>query len=78
MSRFNNGQPLGKDLITKIEDFFEYFWAKNRLSCIDAEIGSRFIEELPDRVKGEIFIDYLFSDFLYKYRFYFEPAKLKN
>lgn len=34
------------------------------------------MDELPDRVKNEIFIDYLFSDFLYKYRFYFSPVDL--
>ena len=26
LSRFNNGNPLNKDLITKIEDFFDYYW----------------------------------------------------
>ena len=77
LSRFNNGQPLSKDLITKIEDFFDYYWDNNRLSCLDGD-GSRFMDELPERVKGEIFIDYLFSDFLYKYRFYFKPEDLKN
>lgn len=75
LSRFNNGQPLGKDLISKIEDFFDYYWDNNRLSCIDGE-GQRFMDELPERVKGEIYIDYLFSDFLYKYRFYFKPENL--
>ena len=34
------------------------------------------MSELPLRVQGEIFIDYLFSDFLYKYRFYFKPENL--
>ena len=56
LSRFNNGQPLSKDLITKIEDFFDYYWDNNRLSCLDGD-GSRFMDELPERVKGEIFID---------------------
>ena len=26
LSRFNNGNPLNKDLISKIEDFFDYYW----------------------------------------------------
>jgi hypothetical protein len=26
LSRFNNGNPLNKELITKIEDFFDYYW----------------------------------------------------
>lgn len=71
LSRFNNGQPLSGELISRIEDFFDYYWVNNRLSCLDSNIGSRFMDELPGRVRSEIFIDYLFSDFLYKYRNYF-------
>ena len=34
LSRFNNGNPLNKELITKIEDFFGFYWKNNRLSAI--------------------------------------------
>ena len=37
LSRFNNGNPLNKEIITKIEDFFEYYWAKNRLNALSSE-----------------------------------------
>lgn len=37
LSRFNNGNPLNKDLITKIEDFFDYYWDNNRLSALSNE-----------------------------------------
>lgn len=37
LSRFNNGNPLNKELITKIEDFFDYYWSYNRLSAITTE-----------------------------------------
>lgn len=26
LSRFNNGIPIDKNLVTKIEDFFAYYW----------------------------------------------------
>ena len=26
LSKFNEGQPLGKDIISKIEDFFDFYW----------------------------------------------------
>ena len=39
LSRFNNGNPLNKELITKIEDFFNYYWQNNRLSPIQSESG---------------------------------------
>lgn len=73
LSRFNNGNPLNKELITKIEDFFNYYWENNRLSAITNESDRRFMTELPNEVQGQIFIDYLFTDFLYKYKNYFSP-----
>ena len=64
LSRFNNGNPLNKELITKIEDFFNYYWENNRLSALSNAGDLRFMEELPHSVQGQIFIDYLFTDFL--------------
>lgn len=71
LSRFNNGNPLKKEIITKIEDFFDYYWENNRLSAVATEADLRFMEELPGDVQSEIFIDYLFKDFLFIYRPYF-------
>jgi len=76
LSRFNNGNPLNKELITKIEDFFDYYWENNRLSAIRTEADMRFMDELPGYVQEKIFIDYLFNDFLYKYRTYFNPRRI--
>jgi len=36
------------------------------------------MDELPYYVQGEIFIDYLFNDFLYIYRWYFKPQSKKK
>lgn len=47
LSRFNNGNPLNKELITKIEDFFNYYWDNNRLQAMSTEEDQRFIRELP-------------------------------
>ena len=71
LSRFNNGNPLNKELITKIEDFFNYFWENNPLGAVNDEADVRFMSELPYYVQGQVYIDYLFKDFLYKYKPYF-------
>lgn len=71
LSRFNSGNPLGKELITKIEDFFNYYWEKNRLAIMRSDLDRRFLRELPDNVQADIFINYLFNDFLYLYKGYF-------
>ena len=75
LSRFNQGHPLGKNLVTRIEDFFDYYWQNNRLSCFSTNEDIRFMDELPAKVQGEIFVDYLFVDFLYDYREFFNPSK---
>jgi len=43
LSRFNNGHPLNKDLITEIEEFFNFYWENNRLSAIQSEKDKRFV-----------------------------------
>lgn len=75
LTRFNNGKPLNKDLIGKIEDFFDYYWQHNRMQALKSEEDQRFMDELPYNVQSEIIIDYLWNDFLYKYRSYFTALK---
>lgn len=43
LARFNNGQPLDKELIERIEDFFNYYWNNNRISAINCDSGIRFM-----------------------------------
>lgn len=47
LSRFNNGNPINKELIGKIEDFFDYYWNNNRLAAMKTETDLRFMSELP-------------------------------
>lgn len=42
----------------------------NRVEALTNESGVRFMEVLPEQLKEEI-LQYLFSDFLYKYKQYF-------
>ena len=78
LSRFNNGKPLNKSLITKIENFFEYYWNNNKLAALQTDADNRFMDELPSSVQAQVFIDYLFTDFLYKYRNYLNPKMIKR
>jgi hypothetical protein len=50
LSRFNNGKPLNKSLITKIENFFEYYWNNNKLAALQTDADNRFMDELPASV----------------------------
>jgi hypothetical protein len=48
LTKFNEAHPLSKDLITQIEDFFQYYWYNNPLLAFKSESDIRFISELPD------------------------------
>ena len=39
LSRFNNGAPLKKEIIGRIEDHFNYYWENNRLLAVNEVIG---------------------------------------
>jgi hypothetical protein len=47
LSRFNNGVPLKKDLMIKIEKFFEFYWNNNSLEFLTTPNDKRFMDELP-------------------------------
>jgi hypothetical protein len=47
LSKFNDFKPLDKSLVTKIEDFFDFYWDSNPLGAIKSEEDNKFISELP-------------------------------
>lgn len=47
LARFNKGRPLPKDMTRKIENYFDYYWAKDRNYAIKSEDDLRFMQELP-------------------------------
>ena len=73
LARFNNSTPLKKELVERIEDYFVYYWSKNRLSVINSDSGVRFMSELPASAQEEIFVEYLYADFINDYKTYLRP-----
>jgi len=73
LARFNGGVPLGKELIEDIEHFFDYYWEFNRLGALETDLDLNFRDQLPLYVQNEIYMNYLFVDFCYKYKTYFKP-----
>jgi len=43
LTKFNEATPLSKELITEIEDFFEFYWQNNPLLAFKSENDLRFI-----------------------------------
>lgn len=68
LAKFNNGLPMSRDIITRIEDFFDYYWANDMLRALKTEQDEMFISQLPDQVVQQILMDFLFRDFLYLFK----------
>lgn len=75
MTKFNQGTPLKKEFIVLIEDYFDYYWANDKLASIDDEEELRFFNELPHDIKIQLFKNYLFENFCIRFRTMFSFAK---
>ena len=51
LARFNKGRPLPKEMTRKIENYFDYYWAKDRNYAIKSEEDLRFMQELPKEIR---------------------------
>ena len=60
LSKYNEGQPMGKENITRIEDFFNFYWTNNKMTPFRSEMDKRFMLELPHLVTQQIYIEYVF------------------
>ena len=54
LARFNKGRPLPREMSTKIEAYFDYFWADDRNYSIKSEDDKRFMAELPKNIKVNV------------------------
>jgi len=75
LSRFNKGHPLHKNMTRKIEEYFDNYWAKDLNYAMKSEQDKRFLSELPKEIRVAIYKDFLFHNFLYKFKFFFTIRK---
>lgn len=54
LARFNKGRPLPREMSTKIEAYFDYFWADDRNYAFKSEDDKRFMAELPKNIKVNV------------------------
>ena len=71
LSKFNGSQPLSRNVVLRIEEFFDYYWQNNPLMAFKSENDMRFLQELPEITVQEIYIDYLFRDFIFQFKHIF-------
>jgi len=51
LARFNKGRPLTRELASKIENYFDYYWAQDRNYGMKGETDQRFLSELPKNIR---------------------------
>jgi hypothetical protein len=71
LERFKGGKMIDVDLREEIDEFFEYYWTKDKNYARKAPEGQRFLDELPQHVITKLYKDFLFKDFLYMFKKYF-------
>lgn len=71
LTHFNGKRPLPKPMIKRFEDYFEYYWAKDKNHAFCSEADKRFLKELPKGIRCKIYKEFLFKDFLYLFKKHF-------
>ncbi len=61
LSRFNRGRPLHSDFALRIEQYFEYYWAKDLNYAVKSEDGERFLSELPKEIRINVRMSFILS-----------------
>ena len=61
LARFNNGHPVPKAMMRKIEDYFEYYWARDLNFAMKSELDQRFLSELPKEIR--INVSFILNNF---------------
>lgn len=60
LARFNKGRALPKTLVKKIENYFEYYWSKDKNYALKTEDDKKLLKELPKDIRANIYKDFLF------------------
>lgn len=75
LAKFSKTGRLNKDLIKRLENYFEYYWERDRNFATKKDEDLRFMSELPKAIRRKIYTEFLFKDFLYNFKAYFRLPK---
>lgn len=71
LTKFNEGRPLDPDMVANINDTMSYRWKHNRNNFLLDAADQTLFNQLPNDIKTRIYSDFVFSDFIYKFRRFF-------
>lgn len=76
LKKFNDNNEFNVDLKKKIEDYFDYRWETDRNYVFVCESFDNMSAQVPIFVVDRIYYAYLFKDFLFTFRTFFEFKKM--
>ena len=68
LKRFNNKIPINQEFRNQLLIFFEFRWDRDRTQALRTDNDKALFDQLPEGVRGRIYSDFLFDDFLKKFR----------
>ena len=75
LNKFCKNKPFSKDLISKIDKHFQFFWKNNRMISIDK--NDKYLLNLPKDLNIGL-VEYFWYDIFAKYNTFFLYRKYKN
>ena len=48
LTYINHGNPIPRELSTQIEDFFQYYWTKDRVKVFKQPDDKKIVDEIED------------------------------
>jgi hypothetical protein len=71
LEKFNYGRHINHDLQNQIRAFMEIKWYSDKNNFLLTEDDQSLLNQLPDTCITNIYIDFLYKDFLFKFRRFF-------
>ena len=75
MKFFNASHHLPHKLEKQIYEFFKYKWEHDKNMAICDESDKSLLDQLPEYVQDNLYVGFLFKDFLTKYKEFFNVSK---
>lgn len=79
IKHLNGGNGYNEDFKTKIEEYFSYYWSKDRNMAVSEDDDVAMLEQLPIFVQDDIYNKFLFNEISRKHTsfFFVNPRQFK-
>ena len=68
LTKFNDGNQINNEIQTQIRIFMNYKWSNDKNCFLVTDEDKMMLEQLPDSCKIDLYTNFIFKDFLFKFR----------